>query len=225
MLVDGRPISPPSTISSLVVDGEFRRTIAEFALAARRGELSHEDIEREATAQFRAIQNAGITLSHFDTHKHAHVFPQVLAPVIQAAKACGISSMRVPFERSSAHSMSTLVFNPRLWKRAIQVAVLRNMSSKWRAMARSGGLKTPDGSIGIIATGDLNAELLRDLLSRLPDGTWELVCHPGYDDADLAQVRTRLRASRVTEFQILTSPETKALVADLGIEIISYSEL
>jgi hypothetical protein len=37
----------------------------------------------------------------------------------------------------------------------------------------------------------------------MPPGTWELVTHPGYNDADLAQARTRLLASREVEREAL----------------------
>jgi hypothetical protein len=37
----------------------------------------------------------------------------------------------------------------------------------------------------------------------MPPGTWELVTHPGYNDAELAEVRTRLRDSRETELEAL----------------------
>ncbi len=226
VLVDGTPISPPATLPSLMADGDrFRRSISQLAVAARSGELSSDQIEAESKAQFRAIQNSGITLSHFDAHKHSHMFPEILLPVLRAAVECGISAMRVPYERPKAHSFGVLCRNPRLWKRVVQVALLRSMHSNWRAIASTAGIKTPDGSIGIIATGDMNSDFLRDLLSRLPDGTWELVCHPGYDDADLAAAGTRLRSSRVAEFQLLTSPDTRKLLAGLGIELISYAEL
>jgi hypothetical protein len=36
-------------------------------------------------------------------------------------------------------------------------------------------------------------------LRRMPPGTWELVCHPGYVDAALGQAGTRLVATRETE--------------------------
>ena len=36
-----------------------------------------------------------------------------------------------------------------------------------------------------------------------PEATWELVCHPGYPDSHLDQVRTRLRASRTQEHAAL----------------------
>ena len=47
------------------------------------------------------------------------------------------------------------------------------------------GLATPDGVLGVIETGSFDSSLLRHALTNLPGGTWELVCHPGYDDADL----------------------------------------
>jgi hypothetical protein len=37
----------------------------------------------------------------------------------------------------------------------------------------------------------------------MPEGTWELVTHPGYNDAGLGQIRTRLRASREIEREAL----------------------
>jgi hypothetical protein len=45
----------------------------------------------------------------------------------------------------------------------------------------------------------VTGETVRALLGRLPLGTWELVTHPGYNDADLGRVRTRLRAAREIE--------------------------
>ena len=69
-------------------------------------------------------------------------------------------------------------------------------------------------------TGILDAATLRSLLGRLPPGTWELVTHPGYNDADLARVHTRLRASRDVERVALAAiPEIP------GIELISFAGL
>ena len=41
------------------------------------------------------------------------------------------------------------------------------------------------------------------LLAAMPEGIWELVCHPGYNDRDLDQVTTRLRATRDVEREAL----------------------
>jgi chitin disaccharide deacetylase len=56
----------------------------------------------------------------------------------------------------------------------------------------------------------------------LPDGTTELMCHPGYADQALRNTPTRLQGSRQTELQILTDVEIRNLVASQGIRLIDY---
>lgn len=225
VLVDGVPVSAPATVPSLAPHDRFRQGAGELGLAARLGRLSPSEIQAEATAQFRAIQNSGVQLSHFDAHKHAHMFPQVLAPALRAAAESGIPAVRNPFESSHPLPLSVLFARPKLLKRYAQVMLLRSMRSKWLRLVRKSGLKAPDGSLGVIVTGELDERLLRATFENIPQGTWELVCHPGYDDADLANVRTRLRTSRAKELQLLTAPESRKLLDQLGIELISYREL
>ena len=86
-------------------------------------------------------------------------------------------------------------------------------------------MRAPDGVIGVIETGVLDFALLRQALTSLPEGTWELVCHPGYADADLREVHTRLIESRERERNLLTSPELKELLEKQNIRVISYREL
>jgi predicted glycoside hydrolase/deacetylase ChbG (UPF0249 family) len=87
------------------------------------------------------------------------------------------------------------------------------------------GLRTPDGTLGIVATGHLNPELFRNIAENMPEGTWEFVCHPGYLDADLRSITTRLRESRVEELAVLTSAETRAALEKRGVQLISYRDL
>jgi predicted glycoside hydrolase/deacetylase ChbG (UPF0249 family) len=84
---------------------------------------------------------------------------------------------------------------------------------------------TTDGTVGIVATGAMDHDLFGSIVESLPEGTWELVCHPGYNDGDLASVRTRLRESRVEELQLLTSREAREIVDRSGVQLISYRDL
>ena len=52
----------------------------------------------------------------------------------------------------------------------------------------------------------MTREGVEQLLKHLPDGSTELMCHPGYADADLKRSSTRLQESRQTELDILTDP-------------------
>jgi predicted glycoside hydrolase/deacetylase ChbG (UPF0249 family) len=86
-------------------------------------------------------------------------------------------------------------------------------------------LITPDGTIGIVATGVLDEKLFRGIAAIIPEGTWEFVCHPGYNDDDLKSTKTRLRESREIELRVLTMPEARQLLLNHGIDLISYRDL
>ena len=181
-----------------------------------------DEIEAEATAQIRKLQTAGITVTHLDSHKHTHLFPRVLRPLLRAAASCGVKAIRNPFERMQGSQLSA---SPSLWRRWTEVGVLRGLARQFREAVQQAGISTPDGTLAIVATGSLDERLLRLMVENLPDGTWELVCHPGYNDADLRGVRTRLRESREQELRILTSSSTRDLLAANGIEMVSFREV
>jgi predicted glycoside hydrolase/deacetylase ChbG (UPF0249 family) len=230
VLLDGEPLLAPDKVRSLLSSGinngaRFRDSLNDFVIASFRRKLNPDEIETEATAQMRRIQASGIQASHFDTHKHAHMFPAVLRPLLSAAKACGVAAVRNPSGQVWPLPLSNLLRTRQLWKRFAQLNVLRNFASGFREEVARHGLRTTDGSLGVLATGTLDLKLFTAMIDGMPEGTWEFVCHPGYNDAELDGVRTRLRQSREQELQLLTSPEARQLLELRGIELISYCEL
>ncbi len=225
-LVDGKPLLPPEKVPSLLADGgEFRASALALALAANSGKLTADEAEAEIVAQVRAIQDAGVCLSHLDAHKHAHMFPALLRPLLRAARACGVGAVRNPFEPPRPIPYGRLAGRPDLWKRWAEVKVLRLWSEGFRRAVRASGLATADGTLGIMATGLLDASLFEAIVAAMPEGTWELCCHPGYDDAELGAARTRLRQSREQELQLLTSGPARDILARHDVQLISYWEL
>ena len=218
VLVDGEPVLPPEKIPSLVDarTGHFPNSLTTFLLRFFTGRLRAEEIEAEVAAQISLLQQRGVRLTHIDTHKHAHIFSAVLRPVLRAARAAGIRAVRHPFEPEWA--VRAAIGAP--LARVVQIAALRPLAPRSQQIIAQEGFITTDGTIAVAGTGTLDAATLRSLLEQLPAGTWELVTHPGYNDADLARVRTRLRASRDVERLALTAiPEIP------GIELISFAEL
>ena len=229
VLVDGTPLLPADQVSTLLGGGngnaEFRRGLGEFASAALRRRIDPAQVEAEATAQMRQLQAAGITLSHFDTHKHAHMFAAILRPLLRAARACGVPAVRNPFAPVKPLAFAHLLRRPRLWKRYSEVRALRQLLDKFRAAVQEEQILTTDGTFGIVATGALDLRLFEAIVGCIPEGTWEFVCHPGYNDAELSGIRTRLRKSRVQELQVLTSPEARAVLERHAVELISFRDL
>ena len=228
VLVDGSPVAPSEKVRSLLdddKDGEFHRGLSAFARIAVRGGFSPEDIEAEAGAQFQKLRAAGIRPTHFDAHKHAHMFPSILRPLLRAARAADIPAVRNPFVPVKPLAYAHLFRRPGLWTRYAEVKLLRHYASEFRRAVAEAGLATTDGTFGIVVTGALDERLFDAIIGSIPEGTWEFVCHPGYVDAALAGVRTRLRASREAELRVLTSARAREIIAARGIELISFADL
>jgi hopanoid biosynthesis associated protein HpnK len=229
VLLDGEPVLDTRNIRTLVshVSGSarFRDGLKSFAALALTGRLDPVEIEAEASAQIRKVQSAGISVSHVDTHKHTHLFPAVLRPLLRAAAACGVRAVRNPFGSRRPLRSHELFARPGLWTRYAEVRILRGFANKFRTAVDREGFVTPDGTLGIVVTGALDEKLFRALAENIPEGTWEFVCHPGYNDDDLRTARTRLRESRETELAVLTRPEARQLLSQEGIKLISYQDL
>jgi chitin disaccharide deacetylase len=221
LLVDASPVLELQRVSTLATgnSGEprFRDSLVSFAGLAIAGRLDEEQIEAEITAQIRKLQTAGIDVSHLDSHKHTHMFPAVFRPLLRAAKMCGVAAVRNPFE-------PLLFAGTKNWKRRFQLGILRSFRATFRKALKESGVITPNGCVGIVATGGLTVDTFRELIENLPEGTWEFVSHPGYNDAELDGIKTRLRDSRKNELAILTSPQIKDLLRREQIELISYRE-
>ena len=229
VLIDGEPVLDAEQLPSITCANasgvRFRDGLKSFAARALAGRLHAGEIEKEASAQIHKLQSAGISVSHVDTHKHTHLFPTVLRPLLRAARACGVRAVRNPFGPRKPLQSSELLRRPNLWTRYAEVRILRALADKFRNAANQAGLRTPDGTLGIVVTGALDEKLFRAIAAIIPEGTWEFVCHPGYNDDDLKSANTRLRESRETELRVLTMPESRGLLSNEGIALISYHEL
>ena len=225
VLIDGEPVLPPARVPSLTQSGRFRDDLKTFAARALMGQLDATEIAAEATAQLRRVQAAGVCVSHFDTHKHTHIFPKVLRPLLLAAAECGVRAVRNPFGPFLPLRLSELLKRPNLWTRWTEMRVLGTFAGKFQKAVQREGFVTPDGTLGIEVTGTLNETLFTTIATRVPEGIWEFVCHPGYNDSDLQSAKTRLRESREVELHVLTSLQAREILARQGVELISYRDL
>jgi hopanoid biosynthesis associated protein HpnK len=226
VLVDGEPVSSPAEVPSLCKSDAqiFRESITNLGGAALAGRLDATQLEREIAAQIEKCRAAGVALTHLDCHKHSHIFPHIAKPLMRAAKAAGVSAIRNPIEPTWAITAGSAFSYP-FWVRVIPVHLLASFEKSFRRAAVKSGVATTDGTVGITVTGMLDQKIFSRLLQRMPAGTWEFVCHPGYNDDALKSVKTKLRESRETELAVLTSEESRRLIERFGIELITYREL
>ena len=225
VLTDGEPVLAAQQLPSLTTASRFRDGMFTFAVRAIAGRIDAAQITAETAAQIRKIQSAGIAVSHIDTHKHTHLFPKILRPLLRAAGDCGVRALRNPFGPRLALRSSQLLARPGLWTRYAELLVLSRFAGKFHEAVDREGFATPDGTLGIIVTGVLDETLFHAIARSIPQGTWEFVCHPGYNDPDLQAAETRLRESRETELRVLTLPAAREVLSQEDIKLISYREL
>ena len=225
VLTDGIPVSHPESIPTLLgADGKtFRPSVLDFVQALLRNTISEEEIEREALAQIEKLQRAGIDVTHVDTHKHTHLFPAVARPLLRILERTSVAAIRNPFEPAFTHSLAHAGLKRRL--QLSLVGRLRPTFERHMPLQRS-EVHTTDGTLGVSATGNLTFATLPQILAALPiSGTFELVCHPGYNDAELDRITTRLRAHREIEMEALKSAIPARLSQPNPPELIHYGNL
>ena len=89
---------------------------------------------------------------------------------------------------------------------------------------RAAGVRTPDHFRDGFYGAGVTAENLRTTLTSLPDGTSELMCHPGHPDAELLAGSTYAH-QRERELALLCDPELPVLLAREAVERIDFRNL
>jgi predicted glycoside hydrolase/deacetylase ChbG (UPF0249 family) len=201
----------------------FRPSLMEFLQALLLGRITEEDVTREAFAQVQKLQGAGIRVTHLDTHKHTHLFPTIARPLLEVAERTSVRAIRNPFEpgwSQALHHGSEL--------RRLGVKLIGGLRPRFETLPqlRNGSVLTTDGTVAISATGELNSATLCETLHAVPpSGTYELCCHPGYNDSDLDRVTTRLRKHRDVEREALLAEVPRILNDANAPRLIDYGNL
>jgi predicted glycoside hydrolase/deacetylase ChbG (UPF0249 family) len=172
------------------------------------------DVYSELAAQVRRIVAAGIAPTHLDAHKHTHVLPTVASAVARIVRETGIRWVRKPFDFGG-------LAGPSRWS----ARLMRTQRSGLQRKLRDAGAVTTDHFAGFALTGYLDEARLLELIERLPEGSTELMCHPGFCRDQLKASRTRLKESREIELRALTSERVRSALGARGIRLVNYGEL
>ena len=194
-LTTGAPVAPAAAVRSLVDAAGRFLPLAALLRRALAGGVRPDEVRREAEAQFARLRAAGIAPTHADSHRHVHAFPAMRGAFAAAAAAAGVRAVRRPLEP--------------LWARPANAAgVVKRalLAAAWAAPSR--GPRPVPGTAsfrGIVLLGvtSFEADLLA-LLDALPEGSTELMVHPGRNDPSVAGWDTYI-AERAVELAALVS--------------------
>ncbi|HSJ55783.1 MAG TPA: ChbG/HpnK family deacetylase [Anaerolineae bacterium] len=213
----GRPVLAAAEVAGLVdASGEF---YDHHTLWAHAEEVPVGQLAAELEAQVaRFTRLAGRLPDHLDCHHFVHLYPPFFQVYADLAARHRLP-LRVPFPtgtdfRTAARELEFLEEFPQ--------DVVRGMVVTNSALVRARGLAHPDYFDATFFGRDaVTLAHLLQILDHLPEGVTELMCHPGYDDPDLAD--SSYRTEREAELVVLTHPAVKERVAALGIELVTYA--
>ena len=200
--------------ASLLSGKPFPLTVSRLLIAiAGKQVRPYEELQ----AQVRRIFDSGVRPSHLDTHKHTHLAPPVLEAVARLSEEFGIPWVRRPFDFPLRAAIPPVV---RLTSKSL--GLLRR---RFHRVLEKHHSRTTDHFAGFQITGRFRTAELVELIGVLPEGSTELMCHPGKCGSALRQARTRLKESREAELAALTAPEVKTALERSRVELVNYQQL
>jgi chitin disaccharide deacetylase len=214
-LVQGRPLlRVPSLTNPRTGELLPLGALARRALARR---IDRDELAAELRAQIERVRQAGIAVTHLDSHRHAHVLPGIFPVVRRVAMEAGIRVLRIPRE--------PLGVNALYFGATARKLVLATSLRVTRALPLDSALATTDHFRGVSLQGGARfAGRLRRALDTLEPGSTELMVHPGHvDEALLAQ--DPYTGPRAIELAVLTSAGTRERLARGDIELVSFAAL
>ena len=148
VLIDGRPVLPPSDLPALVDgSGQFRNDMAAASFRIIFDASARRQVTREITAQFEAFAATGLRFDHVDCHKHWHLHPTIGGLVIEIGRRFGMKALRVPSEPVAVLRLVEKQAS------SMQSLVTALCAARLRALVREYRLKSPDRVFGLAWSG------------------------------------------------------------------------
>jgi len=211
-LLVGAPLVPARSLT----DARSGRYLPLGALVRRSllGRIDAAEVAAECEAQLAALGEAGIAVTHMDSHRHTHALPVIRRAVAAVAARRGLP-LRRPVEshfRRAGGPASHL-------HRAV-------IGASWR-VAGIGAQRTraPDHFIGVSMQGAAGfAQRFLTAVDSLPDGTTEIMVHPGRVD-DALQAGDSYTWQRERELAALVSPAIRERLRRGDPALVGFAQL
>jgi len=191
VLTLGRPLTEMPVLTR--GEGVLGKWIWEMA---EQGALDLDEIKRELESQYqRFIDVFGIEPTHFDSHHHVHMIPEIFPVVAAFASAKGIP-LRVDRAAAARDGISLNA-----------VRSTEGFSSDFYGEAISENL--------LLESVDASAQREEKSL--------EVMCHPSFVDNTL--LKSNYCYPRLAELEVLTSAALKAAIAERGYRLGTFRDL
>ncbi len=216
-LTETAPVTEGRDISTLLNGkGAFHKSYPLFVAKFLFGRIDRGQIYIELKNQIEKLKNCGIPITNLSGHQHIHMLPGILEIFIRLAKEYKIPSIRCLRGDKFLYPLGV----KKIFRKIILdcLAPAMNKAIDKASIARAGNF------LGFLDSGNIREESLIKMLNNLPEGTTELVAHPGFISSEVLD-RCVFHANCETDLAALTSRRVKKSITDNGIKLISFGDL
>lgn len=220
-LVGSVPSVLPKEKASTLLDaqGRFLPDYVAFAKRYYTGGVKQAELEAELRAQIERALAQGLNITHLDSHQHTHVLPRINKLVTKLACEYNIRKMRVPVENIFFDGGFQTGLGRKIGRAGLSFCgYLAGLG------AQINGIVGPQHFFGMLAGGHLNAELVGNILRALPDGTSEIMTHPGLNNQELGKIFT-WQYHWQEELESYLAESNKNLLKQENITLINFGDL
>ncbi|MGN6647816.1 MAG: ChbG/HpnK family deacetylase [Cytophaga sp.] len=201
----GMPVLKTSSSSIQHESGAFFSS-KELFIKALTGKVTYKDVYNEINAQYTLLKDAGIEVSHADSHQHLHQYPFLSSMITQALHEVGIKKIR--------NCMPYSIYDTR---RIIVAGFCAGTKNNLRKFS------SPDVLITDFTNKHFNFNTqVPELLKRLNTSSYQTIewmCHPALADRQGSYLQ------RKNEYDFLMNCDWDELLKELSIGLSKYSFL
>ncbi len=210
-LIEEKPLLGPERLKTLAPGRTLPKSYRELFGGLLKGRIDPEEVEMELDAQIQRVLKAGLTVSHLDSHQHAHFFPPLRSVLFRLAERYQIRGVRAGGRVVPARTKFSLFLAP--------------LAKSLQRAARARGLGTPDALWLESPSGHIKGLDLVRGIPKLPEGVSELVVHPGSDQATLEREYPAWGFSWHEELAAVKATDVRDTLIRNHVQLTRYSEL
>jgi predicted glycoside hydrolase/deacetylase ChbG (UPF0249 family) len=212
VLTAGKSLLPAKQIPALVQPNGSFLSLAE--LTFRCATFPITEVKAEWRTQIeKFITSAGKKPTHLDSHHHSSYFtPSMLEAMLELAQEydCAI---RLPIAEGEDGSFAGL-----------PEELLSPVTQYAPGLLEKFQPRRPDAFFASFYDDAATKDELIKIVSSLSDGVYEIMCHPGYSDADLI-AGSGYAIQRDMELDVLTDPDVLDFIQKREVALISFAQL
>ena len=208
-LVEEKPLLNDIVLNSLAPRGTLPKNYRTLFVGLLKGHIDLIEVHKELDAQIRKVKDAGLQISHIDSHQHTHFFPLLGKTFLELADRHGIRGVRAARRIVPARTKFSLLLGP--------------LARGFSRTARMRGLRTPDTLWLPSPSGHVTVAKLVKALPSLPEGVTEVVVHPGIDQRALAREYPAWGFEWEQELAALKAIDVRDALSGEHVKLTSYA--